>query len=239
MDLVSHTLLAYVAGRSFAPGGRASHAAPEPGTVAMLTATTMLWAVLPDVDHVVEVFSPEAYLRWHRGPTHCLLFGVLAKDVREEFLRAAEGTGDTLALLTWVIFGSAIVGQAVGHFNWLILLYALLSLTVIRMLPVFLSLAGSGVDTEGKLFIGWFGPRGLASIVFAVIVIYYTYEQTYLAYDNFAIVGGTDDVMEWWFYTATPLAWGLIIIRVIQNLIQDIARFRNNEPFVLQASLLD
>ena len=76
-------------------------------------------------------------------------------------------------------------------------------------------------------------------IVFAVIVIYYTYEQTYLAYDNFAIVGGTDDVMEWWFYTATPLAWGLIIIRVIQNLIQDIARFRNNEPFVLQASLLD
>jgi NhaP-type Na+/H+ or K+/H+ antiporter len=39
------------------------------------------------------------------------------------------------------------------------------------MLPVFLSLAGSGIDTEGKLFIGWFGPRGLASIVFAVIVI--------------------------------------------------------------------
>jgi NhaP-type Na+/H+ or K+/H+ antiporter len=39
------------------------------------------------------------------------------------------------------------------------------------MLPVFLCLAGSGVDTEGKLFIGWFGPRGLASIVFAVIVV--------------------------------------------------------------------
>jgi NhaP-type Na+/H+ or K+/H+ antiporter len=39
------------------------------------------------------------------------------------------------------------------------------------MLPVFLSLAGSGIDTEGKLFIGWFGPRGLASIVFAVIVL--------------------------------------------------------------------
>jgi NhaP-type Na+/H+ or K+/H+ antiporter len=39
------------------------------------------------------------------------------------------------------------------------------------MLPVFLSLTGSGIDTEGKLFIGWFGPRGLASIVFAVIVL--------------------------------------------------------------------
>ena len=94
-----------------------------------------------------------------------LLFGMLAKDLREEFLLAAEGTGDTLALITWVIFGSAVVGQALGNFTWLILLYSALSLTIIRMLPVYLSLAGSDIDTEGKLFIGWFGPRGLASIV--------------------------------------------------------------------------
>jgi NhaP-type Na+/H+ or K+/H+ antiporter len=100
-----------------------------------------------------------------------LLFGVLGKDVRDEFLRAAEGTGDTLALITWVVFGSAVVGQAVGHFSWLILLYSLLSLTLIRILPVFIALTGSGINTEGKLFIGWFGPRGLASIVFAVIVV--------------------------------------------------------------------
>ncbi len=100
-----------------------------------------------------------------------LLFGVLAKQHREEFLLAAEGTGDTLALITWVIFGSAVVGQAVGQFSWLILLYAVLSLTLIRMLPVFLVLTGSGMNTEGKLFIGWFGPRGLASIVFGVIVV--------------------------------------------------------------------
>jgi NhaP-type Na+/H+ or K+/H+ antiporter len=100
-----------------------------------------------------------------------LFFGVLAKQARDEFLRAAEGTGDTLALITWVIFGAAVVGQAVGHFSGLILLYAVLSLTVIRMLPVFLVLTGMGVSTEGKLFMGWFGPRGLASIVFAVIVV--------------------------------------------------------------------
>jgi NhaP-type Na+/H+ or K+/H+ antiporter len=95
----------------------------------------------------------------------------LSRKVHDEFLRASEGIGDTLALITWVIFGSAVAGQAIGHFSWMILLYSVLSLTVIRMLPVFLSLAGSGIDTEGKLFIGWFGPRGLASIVFAVIVI--------------------------------------------------------------------
>jgi NhaP-type Na+/H+ or K+/H+ antiporter len=100
-----------------------------------------------------------------------LLFGILAKQARDEFLRAAEGTGDTMALITWVIFGAAVVGQAAGHFSWLILLYAILSLTLIRMLPVFLVLTGMGVSTEGKLFMGWFGPRGLASIVFAVIVV--------------------------------------------------------------------
>jgi len=46
-----------------------------------------------------------------------------------------------------------------------------LSLTIIRMLPVFVSLSGLRISTEGKLFVGWFGPRGLASIVFAVIVL--------------------------------------------------------------------
>ena len=100
-----------------------------------------------------------------------LLFGILAKQARDEFLRAAEGTGDTISLITWVIFGAAVVGQAVGHFNWQIWLYAILSLTLIRMLPVFLCLTGMGISTEGKLFMGWFGPRGLASIVFAVIVM--------------------------------------------------------------------
>jgi NhaP-type Na+/H+ or K+/H+ antiporter len=99
------------------------------------------------------------------------LFGILAKQAREELLRAAEGTGDTLALITWVIFGAAVVGKAVGHFNWFILVYAILSLTLVRMIPVFLSLIGMAVSTEGKLFMGWFGPRGLASIVFAVIVV--------------------------------------------------------------------
>ncbi len=72
---------------------------------------------------------------------------------------------------TWVIFGSAVVGKALGHFSWPILIYALLSLTLIRMLPVFVSLSGAGWKKEGKPFIGWFGPRGLASIVFAVIVL--------------------------------------------------------------------
>jgi NhaP-type Na+/H+ or K+/H+ antiporter len=73
--------------------------------------------------------------------------------------------------LTWFVFGTAVIGQSVEYFTWEMLVYALLSLTVIRILPVYLSLSGTGESAASKLFLGWFGPRGLASIVFAIIVI--------------------------------------------------------------------
>jgi len=95
----------------------------------------------------------------------------LPGKVKDELILASEGTGDTLALLTWVIFGAAVVGQSLESFSWTTVLYAVLSLTVIRIVPVLVALVGSGLDLEGKLFVGWFGPRGLASIVFAVIVL--------------------------------------------------------------------
>jgi NhaP-type Na+/H+ or K+/H+ antiporter len=100
-----------------------------------------------------------------------LLFGWMAGEYKHGLLLAAEGTGDTLALITWVVFGGAVVGQAIAGFDWQVVVYAVLSLTVVRMLPVFLVLAGTGIRTDEKLFMGWFGPRGLASIVFAVMVI--------------------------------------------------------------------
>lgn len=99
-----------------------------------------------------------------------LLFGALAKQEKHVLLLAAEGTGDTLALITWVAFGAGVVGQTMGYFSWSVLLYAVLSLTLIRMLPVYLSLRGLPLRPDAKLFIGWFGPRGLASIVFAILV---------------------------------------------------------------------
>jgi len=100
-----------------------------------------------------------------------LLFGMRLKEYREKLLRAAEGTGDTFSLLTWVVFGAVVVSQAFSYVSWSIVLYALLSLTLIRMLPVFVSMTGLRANAESKLFVGWFGPRGLASIVFAVIVL--------------------------------------------------------------------
>ncbi len=100
-----------------------------------------------------------------------LTFGAMVKQHKEQLLSAAESTGDTFSLLTWVVFGAAVVGHSIEHFSWRIVLYAVLSLTVVRMLPVFLVLAGTGLRTKSKLFMGWFGPRGLASIVFIIIVL--------------------------------------------------------------------
>ena len=79
--------------------------------------------------------------------------------------------GEALALLTWVVFGGIVVARLIDRVTWPAIIYAVLSLTVIRMLPVFLCLIGTRTSTSDKLFIGWFGPRGLATIVFAVLVL--------------------------------------------------------------------
>ena len=135
---------------------------------------TTIWIQIPVVALACTCFATAQLLGgsgFIAAFTGGLLFGGLERRHHKTFLRAAEGAGDTLALITWVIFGSAVIGQAIGNFSWRILVYSVLSLTLIRMLPVFLSLIGSKLTFHDKLFIGWFGPRGLASIVFAVIVL--------------------------------------------------------------------
>ncbi|MBF6618271.1 MAG: TRAP transporter small permease [Candidimonas sp.] len=70
-------------------------------------------------------------------------------------------------------------------------------------------------------------------LAFGVLVVYYTFEQTLLAYNNFSIVQGTDNLMQWWFYCATPVAWILLMFRALQNLAGDIGRYRRQEPFIV------
>lgn len=76
-------------------------------------------------------------------------------------------------------------------------------------------------------------------IVFGSLVTYYTCQQVAIVHNNFAIVQGTDDVMQWWFYLATPLAWTLLIFRALQNLYADWQRYRRGEPFKHQVTLGD
>lgn len=82
-----------------------------------------------------------------------------------------ELLGEVLSLAVWFLFGAALVPVAFEYFSVWILVYSVLSLTVIRMIPVALAMLGTAQDRETVLFIGWFGPRGLASVVFALLAI--------------------------------------------------------------------
>lgn len=76
-----------------------------------------------------------------------------------------------LALLTFFFFGAAIAGPALGEVHWQIVAYALVSLTAVRLLPVAVALLGTRFRGPSVLFLGWFGPRGLASILFGLFVL--------------------------------------------------------------------
>jgi sodium/hydrogen antiporter len=82
-----------------------------------------------------------------------------------------EDVGGTLAGATWVGFGALAVGMLLPHVTWQIVVYAAISLTLIRMVPVAIAMRGTGAQLPTVAFMGWFGPRGLASIVFALIAL--------------------------------------------------------------------
>jgi sodium/hydrogen antiporter len=132
------------------------------------------WVEIPIVALAAACFAA-AQAVGGSGFIACFVGGLLLVRLRErhkaELLRGAEHMGEALALLTWVVFGGIVVARMIYRVTWSALLYAVLSLTVIRMLPVFLCLIGTRTSVADKLFIGWFGPRGLATIVFAVLVL--------------------------------------------------------------------
>lgn len=102
-----------------------------------------------------------------------LFIGHLLPAEKKHALETNEQLGDLLSVIVWITFGSVVIVKAWPYFTWHVWVYALASLTILRMIPVWLSLMKSTVATEQKLFIGWFGPRGLASIVFMLIVMPY------------------------------------------------------------------
>jgi NhaP-type Na+/H+ or K+/H+ antiporter len=100
-----------------------------------------------------------------------ILFGQLTDGQSEAAGQLNEEIGELLAGVTFLIFGAALLGPTLQRLTWQIVLYAVASLTVVRMLPVALAMIGSRARSATIAFLGWFGPRGLASIVFTVIVI--------------------------------------------------------------------
>jgi sodium/hydrogen antiporter len=101
-----------------------------------------------------------------------MTFAVLSRPVKDvELTFLSDELGELLNGVTLLVFGAVLLWPALDGLTWRIALYSLASLTVIRMLPVAIAMLGTGARQPTVAFLGWFGPRGLASIVFAVIVV--------------------------------------------------------------------
>ena len=103
-----------------------------------------------------------------------LVFGEVCRNrLVDSELLVDETVSNLLQGATWFAFGAVVVGPVIldAGFDWRWIAYALLSLTVVRMLPVALALLGTHERWQTVAFIGWFGPRGLASVVFLIIVL--------------------------------------------------------------------
>ena len=100
-----------------------------------------------------------------------IIFGGLRRHRGGDVSYLMEQAGAVLAAVTFVVFGAVLLGPAIGDLTWQIALYAVLSVTLVRMLPVALALLGTGARRPTVAFLGWFGPRGAASIVFALLLL--------------------------------------------------------------------
>jgi NhaP-type Na+/H+ or K+/H+ antiporter len=134
---------------------------------------TEVWVQIPVVTLALACFTTAQTLHgsgYIAAFVGGLLFGHFARDETHRLVMAGEGIAELLAMLTWLAFGTAVVGQLWATMTLDVVIYSLLSLTVIRMLPNVIALTGTGEKMETKMFLAWFGPRGLASIVFFIIV---------------------------------------------------------------------
>ena len=100
-----------------------------------------------------------------------MVFGNTVRHPCTFLFEFMEAEGELLVLITFLVFGAAMLPDALQHLNWTWVLYGTLSLTFIRMIPIGLSLLGTGIRLPSYLFLGWFGPRGLASILFALLIL--------------------------------------------------------------------
>ena len=100
-----------------------------------------------------------------------MVFGHSVRNSCTFLFEFMETEGQLLMLITFLIFGAALLPEAIANLTPRIFLYAILSLTVIRMVPIAISLLGTGLSSPSHLFLGWFGPRGLASILFVLLIL--------------------------------------------------------------------
>jgi sodium/hydrogen antiporter len=117
---------------------------------------------------LAEVFNGNGFIAAFFGG---LMLGTRTPSVRERIQDFGEAEGQQLELFVFLIFGLVLVPMAAVYWDAAAWLYALLSLTVIRMVPVAVCLMGAKLSWPSIGFIGWFGPRGIASILYLLMVL--------------------------------------------------------------------
>jgi NhaP-type Na+/H+ or K+/H+ antiporter len=96
-----------------------------------------------------------------------ITFGHHIRSIYPDICDFSEGISHLLTVVAFMVFGALILGPSLNAMTWSMVVFALFALTLMRMIPVAISLIGTGLQRPTVLYIGWFGPRGLASLVFA------------------------------------------------------------------------
>ena len=141
-----------------ATAGRVEGIYQQLGTIAVAVAA-FAGAELLDANGFIAAF------------TAGMAFGHIARSQCQGVQDFTEDEGELLATITFVVFGAIVLGPELDRLTWQIAVYVVLSLTLIRVVPVVVSLFGAGLLWETRWFFGWFGPRGLASILFGLLVV--------------------------------------------------------------------
>jgi NhaP-type Na+/H+ or K+/H+ antiporter len=117
---------------------------------------------------LAEIFHGNGFVAAFIGG---LVFGNTLAFKCKYLYEFAETEGQILILLTFMAFGVVMIPMVLPNLDGSYIVFALLALTIIRMLPVSTALLGTGIKPVSSLFLGWFGPRGLASILFALLIL--------------------------------------------------------------------
>ncbi len=144
-----------------------------------------------------------------------LCFGATARDQCTTVHEFAEREGQLLAMLTWTLFGAVIAGPRLGDIGWTTIGYAIASLALVRIAAVAIAMIRSRLHPETVLFLGWFGPRGLASVLFALLVV----ERTGIpAADDITTVVSATVLISVYAHGLTATPWAARLARRMRTL---------------------
>jgi NhaP-type Na+/H+ or K+/H+ antiporter len=133
----------------------------EQAQIAMTALALFSWAV-------ADALGASGFIAaWVAG----LSGGMAGRRELERPAEFSEDLGSVLTLLSFALFGALALGESIAEMDLRVLLYAILSLFVFRLVSVLVATVRARLGMATVLYLGWFGPRGLASIILVLIVL--------------------------------------------------------------------